>query len=299
MYPAVFISYNSHDEVLAKKISLELDALSISNWFAPNEIEAGSHYAGDITPAIAGCDMFLLLASKYSIGSVALGMSGSHEVVKEIQIASNNRRYILPLKLDSALEGDYDSASTYHLSTAQWFDVSQLSQEMMTEQCILRVKELLEKGVVSSESFLANSAANEQTENIKKVEKALKVADTATAQTVLLQNKFAKQYDTQVVLLKIITSMMKNNIRNLQTTSTTKLLSQLNSLNGSQFTQHALYLKAILSTSYFQVNGVFDETGGFSKLHQDALFTPKIAAKYIIMFRHINCINIELRWKHL
>lgn len=299
MHPAVFISYNSHDETLAKSISLGLDALNISNWFAPNEIEAGSHYAGDITPAIAGCKIFLLLASKYSIGSVNEGMLGSHEVIKEIQIASNNRRFILPLKLDAALEGGYDDASTYHLGTSQWFDVSQMPQQGVVSQCIFRVKELLEKGILSPNNFLETSGINEQTENIKKAENALKIGNTAIAQQVLTQNHFAKQYDAQIMLLKITTSMMKNNIRNLQTKSVTRLLSQLNTLNGSAYGHHALYLKAILSTSYYQSNGVFDATGGFVKLHKDASYTSKIAAKYIIMFRHINCINIELRWKHL
>ncbi|QOY53237.1 toll/interleukin-1 receptor domain-containing protein [Candidatus Sulfurimonas baltica] len=299
MSESIFISYNSYDSELATAISDALQKNNITNWFAPNMIGIGEHYARTITPAITGCEIFLLLASKYSVGSKKENMQGSGEVLNELQLASNNRRIILPFKLDDALENGAEDGFAYLLAKSQWLDVSKDAIQKQVEFIVENIKDVLKNGLKNCKNYSSNLSEQEQAQNIKKIEKALKSADLATAENIFTENVFAKVYDDEILLLRIITSMIKNNIRNLSSKSVDRLLLQLDALMHTQYKHHSIYLKTILSVLYFKVNGVFDTTGGFDKLHSLATELPKVPAKYILMFRNIKDTNIiELKWKH-
>lgn len=89
----VFISYSSKDFLYVKGIVEILKELGVSYWKAPDMIPAGSNYAKEIPAAIRECDVFLLVVSKYSQKSIW--------VEKELDSAINNRKMILPIKLDN------------------------------------------------------------------------------------------------------------------------------------------------------------------------------------------------------
>ena len=289
----VFISYNSADKELATLLHKKLNSFGISNWCAEaKDIQTGLYYAAEIDAAIAGCKIFLLLASYSSIGSKKQKLSGSQEVANEIQIASNNRKFFIILKLDGSAD-----EPQYHLATKNWIDVEQMSLTQKAQEAVLIVKKRLEDGIPTVETYAQRASQSEQSINIDKIEKALKSGNTSIAKTLLTENRYAKEYDNQILLLKIMTSMIRNNIRTLQPKSVDKLSEQLQGLIGSPYENIALYLMAILSTSYFEKNCVFDKFGGFSKLHQRAKKHKEIPAKYILMARNIECINIELKWE--
>lgn len=89
----VFISYSSKDFLYVKGIVEILKELGVSYWKAPDMIPAGSNYAKEIPIAIRECDVFLIVISKFSQKSIW--------VEKELDSAINNRKMILPIKLDN------------------------------------------------------------------------------------------------------------------------------------------------------------------------------------------------------
>lgn len=298
---SVFISYNSHDEVLAKAISTAFSEQGITNWFAPNMIGVGEHYARKITPAIEECKIFLLLASKYSVGSKQENLIGSGEVLNELQLASNNRRIILPFKLDEALEYGPEAGFAYLLAKSQWLDVSKKNLQAQTNFIVNAVKDVLLNGLKNSLNYGVNVSEQEQMKNIKEIEKSLKAqnGNVAIAEKILNENTFSKIYDDDILFFKTVLFMIQHNIKNLSSKNVNKLLLQLDALMDTKYKHQALYMKAILSILYFNINGIYDITGGFESLFHSAINLPKVPAKHILMFRNIrNTEIIELKWKH-
>ena len=89
---SVFISYSSKDLEFALQIVKLLNEMGVSYWKAPEMIPAGSSYAREIPRAIRECEVFILLLSKDSQTSIW--------VEKEIDSAINNRKTILPMRID-------------------------------------------------------------------------------------------------------------------------------------------------------------------------------------------------------
>ena len=89
---SIFISYSSRDSEDVKKVIEVLERENMSYWKAPDMIPVGSNYAKEIPQVISGCEVFLLLISKYSQQSIW--------VEKEIDFAVNNRKTIVPLNID-------------------------------------------------------------------------------------------------------------------------------------------------------------------------------------------------------
>ncbi len=88
----IFISHSSKDSLYVKGIVEMLKDLGLSYWKAPEMIPPGSNYAKEIPAAIRECDVFLLVVSQASQRSLW--------VEKELDSAVNNRKMILPIKLD-------------------------------------------------------------------------------------------------------------------------------------------------------------------------------------------------------
>lgn len=296
---SIFISYNSHDATLAQFLSEAFSEQGITNWFAPNMIGVGEHYARKITPAIEECQIFLLLASKYSVGSKQDNLNGSGEVLNELQLASNNKRIILPFKLDEALEYGPEAGFAYLLAKSQWLDVSNKQLQAQTDFIVDTVKDVLQNGLQKSSYYGANISDKNQMDNIKNAEKALKKADVAVAERLLKENSFSSVYDDDILFLNVIIFMIKNNMKNLSSKSVKNLMSQLDVLMDTKYQHQALYMKAILSVLYFNINGIYDVTGGFQSLFNLATGLNKVPAKHILMFRNIKNTNeIEIKWKH-
>lgn len=95
---SVFISYSSKDEQFVSRIVNVLKEMEISFWKAPEMIPAGSSYAKEIPCAIKECEVFLLVLSKASQTSIW--------VEKELDSAINNRKIIVPIKIDDEPLGD-------------------------------------------------------------------------------------------------------------------------------------------------------------------------------------------------
>src|SRR5579871_5628315 len=106
--PDIFISYSSKDREQAELLTELLASAGLSVWIDQSGIDVATSWSGEIVDAIEGCKAFLVLLSPNSIESV--------NVVKEVALAAEKRKKILPLDLEPvALNRDLQ----YHLAGIQ------------------------------------------------------------------------------------------------------------------------------------------------------------------------------------
>jgi len=104
----IFISYSSKDKEKADQLSELLASAGLSVWIDQTGIEVATSWSGEIVDAIEGCKAFVILLSPNSIES--------KNVVKELALASERNKKILPLDLEPvALPRDL----AYHLAGIQ------------------------------------------------------------------------------------------------------------------------------------------------------------------------------------
>jgi adenylate cyclase len=90
--PDIFISYSRKDSEQATMLAEMLASAGLSCWIDQQGIEAAASWSAQIVDAINGCKVFIALLSPTSIES--------HNVIKEISLASEKRKKILPLDLE-------------------------------------------------------------------------------------------------------------------------------------------------------------------------------------------------------
>lgn len=110
----VFVSYSSKDTNLVNDIVELLRQLGISHWKAPEMIPVGSNYAREIPKAIKECEVFLLILSEASQVSIW--------IEKEIDMAVNCRKTIVPVKIDNTPLNDLYS---FYLNNVQMIPYSE------------------------------------------------------------------------------------------------------------------------------------------------------------------------------
>jgi adenylate cyclase len=90
--PEVFISYAKSDRSYAVDLAGELRAHGFSVWIDQGSIGGAKNWATEIVEAIDACSTFLCLLSPNSLAS--------HNVAKELQLASEKRKNILPVLIE-------------------------------------------------------------------------------------------------------------------------------------------------------------------------------------------------------
>lgn len=89
----VFISYSSHDHDKAAKLTERLREAGISVWIDEANISAATQWSSEIVRAIEECKVFIILLSVSSFGS--------HNVIKELSLASEEKKHIIPVELET------------------------------------------------------------------------------------------------------------------------------------------------------------------------------------------------------
>lgn len=107
----VFISHSSKDTNIADAICSTLEMNNISCWIAPRDIRPGSEWAEEINSAIENSRAMVLVFSENS--------NNSTQVVKELNLAINNRLIVLPFKIDDSTP---TGSMKYYLSDTHWLD---------------------------------------------------------------------------------------------------------------------------------------------------------------------------------
>ncbi len=90
--PDIFISYSSKDREQAQQLTELLASAGLSVWIDQSGIEAAESWSESIVDAIDSCKAFIVMLSPASILS--------NNVVKEVSLASEKRKKILPLDLE-------------------------------------------------------------------------------------------------------------------------------------------------------------------------------------------------------
>ncbi len=88
----IFISYSSKDREQAEQLTELLASAGLSVWIDKSGIEAAESWSESIVDAIDSCKAFIVMLSPASIIS--------NNVVKEVSLASEKRKKILPLDLE-------------------------------------------------------------------------------------------------------------------------------------------------------------------------------------------------------
>ena len=107
----VFISYSSLDRDRVLPLVKQLEAHGISVWFDQDGIEGADLWRSEIVRAIEACEVLILMASKASIAS--------ENVVKEVSLASDRNKRLLPVFLEPAQIPEalqYQLAGVHHIA---------------------------------------------------------------------------------------------------------------------------------------------------------------------------------------
>ena len=137
MNSEVFISYASQDRKRILVLVDRLSAAGVSVWIDQMGIEGATMWSQEIVAAIRDCKVLILAISKNS--------AGSENVVKEVALASEGRKRILPVYLEQA---DIPESMAYQLAGIQRVDFFE-DQEEQGKQSVIRA--LLKMGVTVSE----------------------------------------------------------------------------------------------------------------------------------------------------
>lgn len=102
-YYSCFISYSSKDEVLAKRLSADLQAQGVRCWFASHDMKIGARIRATLDQAIRQQEKVLLLLSEHAIAS--------SWVEDEVEVAlererKEHREILFPIDLDNAITQD-------------------------------------------------------------------------------------------------------------------------------------------------------------------------------------------------
>lgn len=88
----IFISYSSRDREKAEQLTELLSSSGLSVWIDHSGIDIATSWSEEIVEAIDDCKAFIVMLSPSSILS--------HNVIKEVSLASEKRKKILPLDLE-------------------------------------------------------------------------------------------------------------------------------------------------------------------------------------------------------
>ena len=114
MSTQVFVSYSSQDYERVMPLVDRLRSAGVAVWVDEGNIDAATLWSESIVEAIAECHVLIMMVSSHS--------TDSHNVVKEVMIASESKKTILPIYLEPS---DIPAKLKYQLTGIQhleWFD---------------------------------------------------------------------------------------------------------------------------------------------------------------------------------
>jgi formylglycine-generating enzyme required for sulfatase activity len=135
--PKIFISFASVDAEIARRVVASLESSGLSCWLAERDIAPASSYPVAITEAVKNSGAVLLVLTEAA--------NQSPHVAREVEMAFNARRPILPLRIGSALPS---SDLQYFLSRSQWLDAGAELDDGELGRVGARIRELLERRAI-------------------------------------------------------------------------------------------------------------------------------------------------------
>lgn len=144
----VFISYSRKDYTVVQKICEMFKASNISYWLDKKDINAGGEFLGDIVDAIKNSKITLFISSASSNTSIY--------TAKEIALAFNEGKYIIPYKIDGSA---FNKKLEFVLCDLNWVEAIPFDEEkalsLVANIYMLIISRL--QNTVSDSDFMANS----------------------------------------------------------------------------------------------------------------------------------------------
>lgn len=128
----VFISHSTRNVEVASAMKSFLEGQGIRCWKAPEDIPAGTVWSTGIMRGLKECPIVVLIFSRDA--------DDSTNVLKEIALADNFKKIIVPFRIEDCLPGDEKLG--YFLCMPQWLDAFD-SLESAFNQLSTRLKGLL------------------------------------------------------------------------------------------------------------------------------------------------------------
>jgi len=121
--PDIFISYSRKDSAQAIELAERLRESGVKVWIDQQGIVGAEHWAREIAEGIRACSTFLLLLSPESVSS--------EEVLKELALASERRKRILPVELAPT---ELPSSFEYQLAGLQRVSIADFDKILRSHQ---------------------------------------------------------------------------------------------------------------------------------------------------------------------
>ena len=145
MIPDVFISYSREDQRKVVKLVEYLRERGLSVWMDETDIHGATMWTEEIVEAIHKCSLFILAISSHS--------TGSKNVVKELALASEREKKILPIYFEQCeipKNMEYQLAGIQNIALYS-LDKSKAYEFVYQNICRLGVANVAEKNKVLTE----------------------------------------------------------------------------------------------------------------------------------------------------
>ena len=154
MTPEVFVSYSSQDHAEVSKIIERLRKAGVSVWMDEGGIDAATLWSEAIVEAINDCKVLVIMVSRHSTDSA--------NVVKEVMLASESSKTILPVYLEPA---DIPTRLKYQLTGIQHSEAYSLAPDELLDELL---RGLAKNGVTVPGYDVASARVSNATTHRKK-----------------------------------------------------------------------------------------------------------------------------------
>jgi len=266
----IFLSYSSKDSDTAIKIVDGLKVAGHKVWFAPNKILGGENYAENIEEGIEQCELFVLLASKHSIGNKLEKVEASEDVGNEIQLAKDKGLKIIPLTLDNSLVSGAKGGNNYLFIRKQRIDIA-VSLDSGD------FAPIIEQIMATADNISIKSL---DLQYIEAAERDLIIGDFEQSVRALGQYSFADKHVPRVEFIRLIAHLLRKGIKNLNISEAGELTSEFERLRHTDMASSAAYMLAILKHFCYQPKGFKNTIEDFSTLKSSVKSCKPIDVKY-------------------
>lgn len=177
MVSDIFISYSSQNALIADALKHHLEATGIRCFKAPDNILPGQVWEEAIAEAIINSRATILVWSSQS--------QVSDQVKRELTLAVNSSKIIIPYKIDNA---EPTGTFAYYLTNTHWLDAMNLDAKEAMASLAAKLRVLLDMPLTNSATHSADLESAPATDSNRKITKTAQSHKNESS-TVLLHNE--------------------------------------------------------------------------------------------------------------
>ena len=139
--PELFVSYSSHDRLVAEGIVSALERDGIPCWIAPRDVIPGRPYAESIMQGLQSCRLLLLVFTSHA--------NESPHVLREVERFVSLKQPIVCLRIENVLPA---GSMEYLISATHWADAVGMDRDQYCGLALRYVGDLLRRQTESGQS---------------------------------------------------------------------------------------------------------------------------------------------------